>query len=73
MSTAVLPAVSLPVSLRTVRFCVCALVICALLSTLGFAGAALEADPKSARAAAFFLGAGVMAGVASSSKATGER
>ncbi len=43
----------------------------AWLSTLGFAGAALEAEPKSARAAAFFLGAGVMAGVASSSKATG--
>lgn len=43
----------------------------AWLTTLGFAGAALEAESKSPRAAAFFLGAGVMAGVAASSKATG--
>lgn len=43
----------------------------AWLAALGFAGSALSSKPKSARAASFFLGAGVMAGVAISAKATG--
>ena len=41
------------------------------IAALGFAGAALSEKPRTPRAAAYFMGAGLIAGVATSAKVTG--